>query len=158
MPRKPNFKRRQVVPDSKFLSKDVASFINRMMLDGKKSVAERIFYLAMDIISEKIKDKKPLEVFLKAIENVTPLVKVKARRIGGATYQVPEQVDKAKGIAIAHRWVVQSARKRSGKTFGLKLAAELMDAFNNTGKAIDLKEHTHKMAEANKAFAHYARA
>ena len=157
MPRKANFKRREVKPDSKFLNKDVSSFINRMMLDGKKSIAEKMFYAAMEQIESKIKDKKPLEVFLKAVENVTPLVKVKARRIGGATYQVPEQVDSVKGMAIAHRWIIQSTRKRSGRTFTGKLANELLDAFENKGKSIELKEHTHKMAEANKAFAHYAR-
>jgi len=157
MPRKPNFKKRIITPDPLYGDKDVAQFINRMMIQGKKSIAERLFYGALDYIGEKIKDKKPLEIFKKAVENVTPVVKVKARRIGGATYQVPEPVDKAKGTAIAHRWVIQSARKRGAKTFVSNLANELLDAFDNKGKSIELKEHTHKMAEANKAFAHYAR-
>lgn len=157
MPRKPNFKKRPTTPDSKFNSVDVALFINRMMTCGKKSLAERLFYSALDIIETKIKDKPSVDVFRKAVENVTPVVKVKARRIGGATYQVPEPVDKLKGSAIAHRWIIQSARKRSAKTFIQNLANELLEAFENKGKAIELKEHTHKMAEANKAFAHYAK-
>ena len=115
MPRKPSFKKRTVTPDPLYGDKEVAQFINRMMLQGKKSVAERLFYGSLDYIGTKIKDKKPLEVFKKAIENVTPVVKVKARRIGGATYQVPEPVDKAKGSAIAHRWVIQSARREELK-------------------------------------------
>ena len=157
MPRKPSFKKRPVNPDPLYGDKEVAQFINRMMLQGKKSVAERLFYGALDYIGTKVKDQKPLEVFKKAVENVTPIVKVKARRIGGATYQVPEPVDKAKGAAIAHRWIIQAARKRGAKTFILNLANELLDAKDSKGRAIEQKEHTHKMAEANKAFAHYAR-
>ena len=158
MPRKPSFKKRPLIPDSVYSDKDVALFINRMMLRGKKSLAERLFYSSLDYIGAKIKDKSSLEVFKKAVENVTPVVKVKARRIGGATYQVPEPVDKHMGTAIAHRWIIQSSRKRGAKTFIQNLANELLDAYENKGKSIDLKIHTHKMAEANKAFAHYARA
>jgi small subunit ribosomal protein S7 len=157
MPRKPNFKKRELQKDPKFGSTNVGTFINRMMLDGKKSLSEKLIYQAFDLISGKIKDKKPLEVFTTAVENVAPVVKVKARRIGGATYQVPEPVTKEKGMALAHRWIIQSARKRSGKSFPQKLANELLDAHDMKGKSIDLKESTHRMAEANKAFAHYAR-
>lgn len=158
MPRKPNFKRKTVSPDAKYSSKQVSSFINRLMLRGKKSLAEKLLYDALDIVSTKLKDKEALEVFIQAVKNAMPVVKVKARRIGGATYQVPMEVDPRISEAMAHRWIIQAARKRNGKTFESKLADELLDAFNNRGKAVETKEATHRMAEANKAFAHYGRA
>ena len=156
MPRKGNFQRRTPAPDAKFKSRHVASFINRMMLDSKKSTAARLFYDSLELIGNKIKDKEPLEVFKTAVKNAMPIVRVKAKRIGGATYQVPMEVDPRISEALAHRWIIGAARKRSGgKTFADKLSAELLDAYDNKGKAVDTKESTHRMAEANKAFAHF---
>jgi small subunit ribosomal protein S7 len=132
----------------------IAKFITRMMLKGKKSIATRLLYDAIETLKGKT-DKSELEVFLKAIENVKPLVEVKSRRVGGATYQVPVEIRESRREALAMRWVITAARTRSGRNFSEKLAAELWDAYNNTGTAIKKKEDTHKMAEANKAFAHY---
>ena len=148
-------KKRQVVPDPKYSSKLIAKFINVLMLGGKKTKAERIVYKSLDIVKEKTGGKDGLEIFEKAINNVRPLLQVKARRVGGATYQVPVEVEMERGIAIAMRWVRDLARGRKGKAMDSKLADELFDAYNNTGAAIKKREETHKMAEANKAFSHY---
>ncbi len=145
---------REVLPDPRFNSTVVAKFISRMMLDGKKSVSSRALYGAMDIIASKGNDN-PLEVFLKALENVKPMVEVKSRRVGGSTYQVPVEIREKRRDALSMRWIIQAARSRNGKSMSEKLAAELLDAFNSTGSAFKKKEDTHRMAEANKAFSHY---
>lgn len=157
MPRKPSFKRKTVKPDAKFSSRMVASFINRMMMKGKKSTAEKLFYSSLEVIASKVQDKEAIDVFKDAVKNSQPVVKVKARRIGGSTYQVPMEVGPRISEAMSHRWIINAARKRAGKTFAEKLAAELMDAANNQGTAVRKKEETHRMAEANKAFAHYGK-
>ena len=154
MPRRRRPLKRQILPDPKYGSELVSKFINNMMLDGKKGVSEQNFYKAMDIINTKT-GKAPLEVFEQAMENVKPLVEVKSRRVGGATYQVPVEIRAERRQALAIRWIINYARDRSEKTMFQKLAGELMDAFNNTGSSIKKKEDTHKMAEANKAFASY---
>ena len=141
-------------PDPVYNSTDIAKFINRLMRRGKKSVAEKIFYSTMEKIKEKSKSE-PIEVFKKAITNVTPLIEVKARRIGGSTYQVPVEVKPDRGQALGSGWIIDSAKKRSGKSMVEKLTAEILDASNNSGSAVKKREDTHKMAEANKAFAHY---
>ena len=145
---------RAVMPDSRYGSKQVSMFVNRMMKDGKKSVATKIMYDAFDIMSKK-GDEDSLELFSKALKNVSPSVEVKPRRVGGATYQVPVEVRENRRLALSIRWVIQNARARSGRTMAEKLTAEIMDAFNNSGGAIKKKEEVHRMAEANKAFAHY---
>ena len=145
---------RPIVPDVKYNSPVVTKFVSRMMLDGKKDVCTKIVYKAMDQLKAKT-DKDPLEVFLKALDNVKPMVEVKSRRVGGATYQVPCEIRDARKEALAMRWVIAAARSRSGHGMADTLASELLDAFNNTGSAYKKKEDTHKMAEANKAFAHY---
>ncbi len=145
---------REILPDSRFGSKVVAKFITRMMLDGKKSISTRMLYGAMDIIKAK-GNEKPLEVFLKALDNVKPMVEVKSRRVGGSTYQVPVEVGEKRRDALSMRWIILAARARSGKSLSDKLAAELMDAANSAGTAFKKKEDTHRMAEANKAFSHY---
>lgn len=132
----------------------VGKFINNTMRRGKKGVAEKIFYQAMDLVSSRTKSD-PREMFEKAMNNVKPRVEVKSKRIGGATYQIPVQVGKDRGYALATRWILSSAKSRSGRSMAEKLAAELIDAANNDGGAIKKKEDTHRMAEANKAFAHY---
>ncbi|KGE70693.1 30S ribosomal protein S7 [Spirochaeta lutea] len=154
MPRRRIPERKVVLPDPRFNSVIVTKFIKRMMLDGKKSVANRVMYGAFDLIEQK-GDDKPLDVFLKALENVKPVVEVKSRRVGGSTYQVPVEIRESRREALAMRWIIQAARSRSGKSMSQKLSSELMDAFNNTGTAFKKKEDTHRMAEANKAFAHY---
>jgi small subunit ribosomal protein S7 len=145
---------RPIVPDVKYNSPVVTKFVSRMMLDGKKDTCTKIVYKAMDQLKAKT-DKDPLEVFLKALDNVKPAVEVKSRRVGGATYQVPCEIRDARKEALAMRWVIAAARSRSGHGMADTLASELLDAFNNTGSAYKKKEDTHKMAEANKAFAHY---
>ncbi|MBR7064197.1 MAG: 30S ribosomal protein S7 [Treponema sp.] len=145
---------RPVNPDVKYNSKVVSKFITRMMLNGKKEVSKRILYTAMDNLKSKT-EKDPLEVFLKALENVKPMVEVKSRRVGGATYQVPVEIRDARREALAMRWIIDAARKRNGHGMAETLCSELIDAYNNTGTAFKKKEDTHKMAEANKAFAHY---
>ncbi len=145
---------RPIAPDSKYNSPVISKFVTRMMIDGKKATCVRIVYEAMDILKAKT-DKEPLEVFLKALDNVKPLVEVKSRRVGGATYQVPIEIRETRREALAMRWIINAARSKSGHGMGECLANELMDAFNNTGTAYKKKEDTHKMAEANKAFAHY---
>ena len=145
---------RPVMPDTRYNSTVISKFVGRMMLDGKKSVSMRIVYEALDTLKQKT-EKDPLEVFLKALDNVKPLVEVKSRRVGGATYQVPIEIRESRREALAMRWVIAAARAKSGRGMGERLAAELLDAYNNTGTAYKKKEDTHKMAEANKAFAHY---
>ncbi len=154
MPRKGTVERRKVAPDPKYNSEVVAKFINCLMRDGKKSIARSIFYDALEIINKRTK-KDALEVFTKALENVKPIMEVRSRRVGGATYQVPTEVRPVRAQALAIRWLISYARARSGKSMAEKLAAEFLDAFNNKGGAIKKREDTHRMAEANKAFAHY---
>lgn len=154
MPRRRRPVKREVLPDPKYASKLVTKFINVMMYEGKKGVSETIFYRAMDILEQKTK-KDPVEVFMQALENVKPVVEVKSRRVGGATYQVPIEIRPERRQALGIRWIINYSRSRSEKTMFQKLAGELMDAYNNTGSSIKKKEDTHKMAEANKAFSHY---
>lgn len=154
MPRKGSVPRREVLPDPIYESKVLTKVINQIMLDGKKGIAEKICYGALDIVSEKT-GKPAMEVFEQALKNVMPVLEVKARRVGGANYQVPVEVRPERRQTLAIRWLVNYARQRSGKSMQEKLAAEILDAYNNTGGAVKKKEDTHKMAEANKAFAHY---
>ena len=154
MPRKGPVPKRDVLPDPVYHSKTVMKFINKVMLSGKKSVAQRVVYDAFDTIREKT-GQDPLEVFETALRNVMPVLEVKARRVGGANYQVPVEVRADRRMTPGIRWLVGYARLRGEKTMDARLSAELMDAANNTGAAIKKKEDTHKMAEANKAFAHY---
>jgi small subunit ribosomal protein S7 len=146
--------RREVTPDPRFGSEILARFVNMLMLDGKKSVAEKVVYGALDHISAKT-SQPSLDVLTKALENVQPLVEVKSRRVGGATYQVPVEVRPARRAALAMRWLIDAARKRSEKGMVMKLAAELLEANENRGAAVKKREDTHRMAEANKAFSHY---
>jgi small subunit ribosomal protein S7 len=154
MPRKGPAPKRQILSDSRYNSKILSRFINKVMLNGKKSVAEAITYGALDIIAEKT-GRDPYEVFQQALSNAMPLVEVRPRRVGGATYQVPMEVRPDRRQAMAMRWLIGFARSRGGHSMEEKLAAELLDASNNTGATIKKREDTHKMAEANKAFAHY---
>ncbi len=154
MPRRYRPPKRKVEPDIKYGSELVARFINCMMRGGKKSLSRRIMYDALDIVRERTK-RDPLEVFEQAIRNVTPALEVKPRRVGGSTYQVPVEVPPDRGRSLAIRWLLAAARARHGKSMAEKLAAELMDAANNQGAAIKKKDDTHRMAEANRAFAHY---
>jgi len=146
--------KREIIPDPKFGSKLASKFINCMMLQGKKGVSETTFYKAMDLIKGKTQ-KDPIEVFVQALENVKPQAEVKSRRVGGATYQVPIEIRPERRQALSIRWIIQYSRSRSERTMFERLAGEVVDAFNNTGAAIKKKEDTHKMAEANKAFAHF---
>jgi small subunit ribosomal protein S7 len=154
MSRRKIIKKRFPAPDPVYNSYLVSILVSRLIKDGKKSLAQNIVCDALDIIAYKT-DSDPIEVFEKAVKNVTPLVEVKARRFGGATYQVPMEVTNFRGTNLALRWIVKASRTRSGKTIALKLAAELLDASNNSGDAMRKKQDTHKMAEANKAFAHF---
>jgi small subunit ribosomal protein S7 len=154
MPRRNRPDKFVIPPDARYNSVQVQSFINRVMKDGKKSVAARIVYDSFDLIEDRTK-KNPLEVFETAIKNVYPVMEVKPRRVGGDTYQVPMEVPPHRQFALATRWILQAIRSRPGKSFSEKLAAELMDAANNTGVSIRKREDTHKMAEANRAFSHY---
>jgi small subunit ribosomal protein S7 len=154
MPRKGSVPKRDVLPDPVYNSKTVTKFINKVMLSGKKSVAQRVVYDAFDTIREKT-GKDPLEVFETALRNVMPTLEVRARRVGGANYQVPVEVRPERRQTLGIRWLVNYARLRGEKTMDARLSAELIDASNNVGSSIKKKEDTHKMAEANKAFAHY---
>ncbi|MBQ7208458.1 MAG: 30S ribosomal protein S7 [Lentisphaeria bacterium] len=147
--------KRELVPDMKYDSTLIARLINTIMSRGKKSTAQQIVYGALDIIGEKKKDMAPMDVFLQALENVKPKLEVKSRRVGGATYQVPIEVDPERQVALAMRWICTYSRGRKGKSMTEALAGELLDAFENTGSSIKKKEDTFKMAQANKAFAHY---
>mgnify|MGYP001579476214 FL=1 len=146
--------KRKILPDPKFDDLLVARFINNLLKQGKKSVAEGIFYGALDAVGEKT-NEDPIKVFKKAIDNVSPHLEVKSRRVGGATYQVPIEVRDGRRIALSIRWIIQNARARSGRSMSEKLTGELIDAYNNAGGSIKKKEDVHRMAEANKAFAHY---
>lgn len=145
---------RPITPDVRYGSKSVAMFVNRMMMNGKKSLAYRIMYDAFDLIEERAK-RDPLEIFEQALNNVSPAVEVKPRRVGGSTYQVPIEVPPERRETLAMRWLLAAARARNGRSMADKLAGELLDAANNTGSAIKRREETHKMAEANRAFSHY---
>ncbi|OGR17940.1 MAG: 30S ribosomal protein S7 [Desulfobacterales bacterium GWB2_56_26] len=155
MSRRRTIERRPIDPDPRYNSVLVAKFTNGLMERGKKTVAQRIFYEAMDSVQEKVKDDDPLTIFEGAMENVRPRVEVKSRRVGGATYQVPMEVRQTRRNALAIRWIINFSKSRSGKSMSEKLAAELIDAYNNRGSAVKKKDDTHRMAEANKAFAHY---
>jgi len=154
MPRRYRPEKRDIAPDVRYSSEQVQSFINRVMRCGKKSVATTLVYDAFDMIEDRTK-KNAIEVFEQALRNVSPVMEVKPRRVGGATYQVPMEVSSDRRFALATRWILTAARARSGKSFAEKLAGELIDASNNTGSAIRRREETHKMAEANRAFSHY---
>jgi small subunit ribosomal protein S7 len=154
LPRKGPAPKRQILPDPRFNSKVLARFINKVMLRGKKSTAEQITYSALEIVAEKT-GRDAMDVFSQALSNAMPLVEVRPRRVGGATYQVPMEVRPDRRQAMAMRWLIGFARSRAGRSMEEKLAAELMDAANNQGASIKKREDTHKMAEANKAFAHY---
>jgi small subunit ribosomal protein S7 len=155
MPRKKILDKRPVAPDPRYNSVLVAKFTNGLMGEGKKTVARRLFYEAMDIIQGKVGDQEALTVFEEAMENVRPRVEVKSRRVGGATYQVPVEVRPERRNALAIRWLINFSKSRSGQSMSEKLAAELLDAYNSRGASVKKKDDTHKMAEANKAFAHY---
>lgn len=146
----------QLQADAKYNSRLVAKFVNCLMLDGKKSVAFKVFYDAMDIIASKITDTEPLEVFETAIENVKPMLEVRSKRVGGASYQVPMQVRAKRQTSLAFRWILAASRGKKGKPMSIRLSTELMDAFRKEGNAMTTRENIHRMAEANKAFAHFA--
>ena len=154
MPRRREVPKREILPDPKFGDVTLAKFVNIIMLSGKKSVAEKIVYGALDQIQDKASGD-PIDLFNKALDNVRPVVEVKSRRVGGATYQVPVEVRADRRTTLAMRWITDAARKRGEKTMGLRLAGELMDAAENRGSAVKKREETHRMAEANKAFSHY---
>ncbi len=154
MPRKGEIKRRELLPDPKYGDKLVTKFINNMMSRGKKSIAEGILYRSLDIIADKAKTE-PLGVFKRAVDNAKPMVEVRSRRVGGATYQVPVEVRPDRRLSLSLRWLISAARARSEKAMDEKLAGELMDAANQRGNAVKKKDDTHRMAEANRAFAHY---
>ena len=154
MPRRGNVPKREILPDPMYGSIVVTKLVNSIMLDGKKGVAQKVVYGAFDLIKEKT-EKEPLEVFNQAMENIMPSLEVKARRVGGATYQVPMEVRPARRQTLGLRWLTAYARARSERTMAERLAGEIMDAANNTGAAVKKREDTHKMAESNKAFAHF---
>lgn len=155
MPRRRMIQKRAVEPDPRYNSVLVAKFVNGLMERGKKSIARTIFYDAMDLLEKRVKEAEPIIVFEKAMEKVRPKVEVKSRRVGGATYQVPVEVRPERRNALAIRWLIGYSQKRSGKSMAEKLAGEFQDAFNNRGAAVKKREDTHRMADANKAFAHY---
>lgn len=155
MPRRREVQKREVLPDPRFGSVLLTKFVNTVMRRGKKSVAESIVYGALDIIKTKLPNEDPITTFTRAMDNAKPLVHVKARRVGGATYQVPIEIPADTRTSIAFRWVIEFARKRGEKTMKERLAAELIDCLNKTGATVKRREDTHKMAEANKAFAHF---
>jgi small subunit ribosomal protein S7 len=154
MPRRREVPERVIIPDSKYNNKLVSKFTKSIMRDGKKSIAESIIYDAFDIIKQKT-NESPVKIFEQALENVKPMIEVKSRRVGGSTYQVPTEVRPSRRTALGIRWIIGLARKRSEKSMAIKLAAELLDAANKKGAAVKKKDDTHKMADANKAFAHY---
>ncbi len=147
--------RRQLTPDVRFNSELVQNLINVVLQRGKKRKAEHIVYSAMDILAKKIKDKEPLEVFMQALDNIKPQLELKSRRVGGANYQIPIEVDPVRQVGIGIRWLVTYSRQRKGKSMIDALSTEILDAYNNTGTTVKKKEETHKMAQANRAFAHY---
>ena len=155
MPRRRVVGQRQILPDPKFHNELLAKFINILMVDGKKSTAEKIVYGALDILTEKNSEKTHLELFETALDNIRPQVEVKSRRVGGSTYQVPVEVRPVRRNALAMRWLVEAARKRGEKSMAQRLANEMLDASDSKGSAVKKREDVHRMAEANKAFAHY---
>jgi len=155
MSRRTTAEKRISEPDPIFGSQLIQRFVNRMMQRGKRSTAQSLFYASLDLVKERAKQQEPLDVFNKAIKNVTPLVEVKARRVGGSTYQVPVEVKQSRGVALATQWIIANSRKRPGRTFAERLSAELLDASSGAGASVRKRDETHKMAEANKAFAHY---
>jgi len=154
MPRRNRPPQRKIEPDKKYANVHLAMFVNRMMRGGKKSTAQRIMYNALDLVEERMK-REPIEVFEQALRNVAPTVEVKPKRVGGSTYQVPIEVPHERSISLAMRWILEYSRTRGGRNMEEKLAAELMDAANGQGNAIKRKDDTHRMAEANRAFAHF---
>jgi small subunit ribosomal protein S7 len=146
----------QLKPDPVYKSKLVSKFINCLMLDGKKNTAQKVFYDAMDVISKKISDTAPLEVFETAVNNVKPLLEVRSKRVGGASYQVPMQVKSKRQLSLGFRWILAACRGKKGKPMSHRLASELMDAYRKEGNAMTTRDNVHRMAEANKAFAHFA--
>jgi len=155
MSRRKGSYKREVVPDAIYNDTLIAKFVNRVMLDGKKSTAQRLVYGAIDELKGKVSAEEPISVFKKAIENVKPQLEVRSRRVGGATYQVPVDVRPSRRITLAISWIVTYARERGEKNMSLRIASELLDAYNNRGNAIKKKEDVHRMAEANRAFSHY---
>lgn len=148
--------RKQLKPDPQYGSEVASKFINKIMWDGKKTIAQSVFYDAMNILKTKVPDQEPIEVFHQAIENVKPHIEVRSKRVGGASYQVPMQVSKARQQALAFRWILLAVREKKGRPAHLKLADELLAAYNKEGAAMTRRENTHRMADANKAFAHFA--
>ncbi|HEY8741422.1 MAG TPA: 30S ribosomal protein S7 [Candidatus Dormibacteraeota bacterium] len=155
MPRRARIQKRNIIPDPVYTHQGVAKFINCLMLNGKKSTAERIVYDSFEIMRQRSRGGDPLETFETALRNATPILEVKPKRVGGATYQVPVEIRPDRRSALARRWLIRYARARGGKSMAEKLANELMDASNNIGAAVKRKEDTHKMAESNKAFSHF---
>lgn len=155
MPRRREVPKREVLPDPVYGSTLLAKFMNQLMKDGKKSVAEKIVYGALDIITEKTRGKKALEVFENALDEIKPMVEVKSRRVGGATYQVPIEVRSDRAVTLSMRWLIDAARARREKSMAARLSGEILDAIEGRGSAMKKREDTHRMAEANKAFAHY---
>ncbi len=155
MPRRRVVAKREILPDPKYHDRLISKFVNSLMLDGKKSIAEAILYGALDIVEERTRGEDPVEVFRAAVDNVRPAVEVKSRRVGGSTYQVPVEVRADRRTALAIRWVITASRKRNERTMRERLANELLEAANNRGAAVKKKDETHRMADANKAFAHY---
>ena len=153
--RKSRAKKRILLPDPKFGSVSVTRFVNNLMLDGKKSVAFKVFYSALDIIATKVEEEEPLAVWEKSLENITPHVEVRSRRIGGATFQIPHPVREDRRVSLGMKWMIAAARKRNEKTMDTKLSAELIAAYKEEGSAYKKKQDTHRMAEANKAFSHF---
>ncbi len=156
MMRRPTASAKTLKPDPRFKSVLVSKFVNCLMKDGEKSVAHRVFYQAMDAVQEKVKDAEPLEAFETAVNNVKPAVEVRSKRVGGATYQVPMPVSKQRQQSLAIRWIIEAALEKKGRPMAMRLADELVDAFHRQGAAMTRRENIHKMAEANKAFAHVA--
>lgn len=155
MSRRSKTHKREILPDAVYKDIVVAKFINKMMYQGKKAVAQKLFYGALEGLKDKVVGEEPISIFKKAVENCKPSLEVRSRRVGGATYQVPVDVRPARRLALSMNWIISYARDRGEKDFGSRLAGELMDAFNNRGNAIKKREDVHKMAEANKAFSHY---
>jgi small subunit ribosomal protein S7 len=155
MSRRKKTYKREVIPDPVYKDVVISKFINKMMYDGKKSVAQTLFYGALEELNGKVQGEEPLSILKKAIENCKPALEVRSRRVGGATYQVPVDVRPSRRLALAMRWLIEYSRERGEKDFSKRLAGELLDAYNNRGNAIKKREDVHKMAEANKAFSHY---
>ena len=156
MPRRGKYQKRQTPADVRYNSPQIQLFINKVMLSGKKAIAEKIVYSSLDSAAERL-GRQPIEVFETALRNVAPTIEVKPKRVGGATYQVPVEIKGDRRFALAMRWIIQSARSRQGRPMVERLMAELLDAFNNTGASVRRREEMHRMAEANRAFSHYAR-